>query len=252
MDRDDPYLFDDYVTEVKARNGLEASIAVLEKNIDRFLDCFTTCGTLMDAYLRIGAYEKLEKFVPRVDFTYYWRSSLGRNWAIMKLATGYRKLKEKKYHEALADFEAAGRVPENLEKYYLMDFPTQARRLFYVGYCQSKLGNDTAARKAWVEALSINRHVRFEASYNFTMMQTRYFQAFCLRGLGRHEEADVFVASIREFADSSALAKATAETKKHLLTLALLGQERNIDNFDRFDTELGITTFAGMSTSVED
>jgi tetratricopeptide (TPR) repeat protein len=252
MDPGDPYLFDDYVAEVKARDGLEASIAVLEKNIDRFFDCFTTCGTLMDAYLQAGAYEKLEKFIPRVDFTYYWRSSLGRNWAIMKLAAGYRKLTDKKYAEALADFEAAARVPENLEKYYLMDFPTQARRLFYIGYCQSKLGNDDEARKAWAEVLTINRHVRFEASYSFTLMQTRYFQAFCLRGLGRHEEADVFVASIREFAGSSALANATAEAKKHLLTLAYLGQERNLDYFERFDMELGITTFAGMATSVED
>ncbi len=252
IDPDDPYLFDDYVAEVKARNGLEASVAVLERNIDRFLHCFSTCGMLMDAYLRTGADEKLEKFIPRVNFTYYWRSSLGRNWAIMKMATGYRKLKEKKYPEALADFEAAARVPENLERYYLMDFPTQARRLFYIGYCQSKLGNNEAARKAWTAALSLKRHVRFEASYNFTLMQTRYFQTFCLRGLGRHEEADAFVASIREFAGSSALASATAETKKHLLTLAYLGQERNLDNFERFDTELGITTFAGMATSVED
>jgi tetratricopeptide (TPR) repeat protein len=252
LDPDDPYLFDDYVAEVKAKDGLEASIAVLEKNIDRFLNCFTTCGTLMGFYLRTGAYEKLEKFITRVDFTYYWRSSLGRNWVIMKLATGYKKLVEKRYDEALADFEAAARVPENLDKYYLLDFPSQARRLFYIGFCQSKLGNIEAARKSWQDALKIKRHVRFEASYNFTLMQTRYFQAFCLRGLGRHEEADVFVASIREFADSSALANATPESKKHLLTLAYLGQERNLDNFERIDTELGITTFADMATSVED
>ncbi len=249
---DDPYLFDDYVSEIRAQKGLEASIKLLEENVGRFLNCFTTCGTLMNGYLLTGAYDKLEKFIPRVDFTYYWRSSLGRNWVIVKMATGYRNLKEKKYREALADFEAAGLVPENLDKYYLLDFPAQARRLFYIGYCQSMLGNGEAAKKAWSEALNIKRHVRFEASYNFTMMQTHYYQAFCLRGLGRYEEADVLIQSIREFAASQALANATAETKKHLLTLALLGQERNLDNFDRFDTELGITTFAGMSTSVED
>jgi tetratricopeptide (TPR) repeat protein len=249
---DDPYLFDDYVAEIRAKKGLEASVKLLEEHIGRFLNCFTTCATLMNSYLLTGAYDKLERFIPRVNFATYWRSSLGRNWAVMKMATGFRKLKEKKYEEALADFEAAARVPENLEKYYLMDFPTQARRLFYIGYCQSRLGNEAAARKSWSEALNLKRHVRFEASYNFTLMQTRYFQAFCLRGLGRHEEADVLIQSIREFAASSTIAAATTETKKHLLTLAVLGRERNLDQFDRFDTELGIITFAGMSTSVED
>ncbi len=249
---DDAYLFDDYVSEVRAREGLEASIKLLEKNIDRFLPCFTTCGTLMNGYLLTGAYDKLEQFMRRVDFTYFWRSSLGRNWVIMKLAAGFRKLKEKRYGEALADFEAAGRVPENLDKHYLVDFPSQARRLFYIGYCRSMIGDREGAKKAWSEALNIKRHVRFEVSHVFTLMQTRYYQAFCLRGLGRHEEADVFIRSIREFAASQALANATPETKKHLLTLAFLGRERNLDNFDRFDTELGMTTFAGMSTSVED
>ncbi len=40
-------------------------------------------------------------------------------------------------------------------------------------------------RRGLDRALGIGRHVRFEASYNFAQMQARYFQAFCLRGLGR-------------------------------------------------------------------
>jgi tetratricopeptide (TPR) repeat protein len=252
MDTNDPYLFNDYVAEIRASKGPEPAVQLLEANIGRFLNCFTTCGTLMNEYLLAGEYDKLEKLCARVNFTYYWRSSLGRSWAVMKMATGYRKLKGKRYQEALADFEAAASVPENLEKYYLEDFPLRARRLFYIGYCHSRLGNEEAAKKAWLAALDIKRHVRFEASSNYTLMQTRYFQAFCLRGLGLAREADVFIESIKEFAASSTIANATADSKKHLLDLAYLGQETNPDNFGRFDTELGITTFAGMATSVED
>lgn len=252
LDKNDPYLFDAYAAEIRARKGVEESIRLLEDNIGRFLNCFTTCGTLMNAYLRTGAYDKLEAFIPRMILKDYWRSSLGADWMIMKMATGYRKLGDKKYREALTDFEAAARVPENLEAHFLPEFSQQARRLFYIGYCRSKLGDGEGAKKAWEEALGIRRHVRFEASYNFALMNARYFQAFCLRGLGRNMEADIYVRSIREFADSSAIAGATDQTRRHLLNLAFLGQEKELDLFSRFDTELGITTFAGMATSVED
>lgn len=252
LDKNDPYLFEAYAAEIRAKKGVVESIRLLEDNIDRFLNCFTTCGTLMNGYLQTGAYDKLEAFIPRMVLKDYWRSSLGANWMIMKMATGYRKLGDKKYPEALADFEAAVRVPENLEAHFLPEFSQQARRLFYIGYCRSKLGDGEGAKKAWEEALRIRRHVRFEASYNFTLMNTRYFQAFCLRGLGRNEEADIYIRSIREFADSSVMTGATDQTRRHLLNLAFLGQEMNLDLFSRFDTELGITTFAGMATSVED
>jgi tetratricopeptide (TPR) repeat protein len=252
LDPNDAYLFDDYVAEVKSRQGAPAAIELLEANIGRFMNCFTTCGTLLNEYLLAGAYDKFEAFAGRINMPYFWRASFGRTWAVMKIASGYRKLREKKYQEALADFEGAGRVPENLEKNYLESEPIKARRLFYIGYCRSKLGNEAGAAEAWTAALDIRRHVRFETSYNFTLMQARYYQAFCLRGLGRPREADVYIQSIKEFASSSSLANATAETKRHLLDLAYFGLETNLDNFDRFDRELGITTFASMATSVED
>lgn len=252
LDPDDAYLFDAYAAEVKARRGGPAAVALMEANIGRFMNCFTTCGALLNEYLRAGAYDKLEAFAGRLNIPDFWRSSFGRTWAVMKMAVGYRKLKEKRYQEALAEFEAAARVPATLEKNYLESGPVKARRLFYVGYCRSKLGNAAGAAEAWNEALGIRRHIRFETSYTFSLMQARYFQAFCLRGLGRPREAEVYIQSIREFASSADLANATAETKRHLLDLAYLGQETNLDNFDRFDRELGITTFAGMSTSVED
>ena len=91
------------------------------------------------------------------------------------------------------------------------DQPLQARRLFYIGYCRSKLG-DGGAAEAWTEALNLKLHIRFETSAQYALMNVRYYQAFCLRGLGRPREADVVLRSIREFAESSALAEATPES----------------------------------------
>jgi tetratricopeptide (TPR) repeat protein len=169
----------------------------------------------------------------------------------MKMARGYRMLKGKRYDEALAFFEAAGRVPETLEKNYFEDEPVKARRLFYTGYCRSKLGNAAGASEVWTAALDIQYHIRFEASSNFTLMQVRYYQAYCLRGLGRPQEANVYLRSIREFASSSGMDNASPQGKRRLLDLAYLGQETNLDNYDKFDSELGVTSFATMSTSVE-
>lgn len=252
LDPDDPYLFDDYVSEVRRRKGPEEEIRILETNIDRFLVCFTTCETLLGAYLRAGDYDKLENFAGRLALGKYWRTSLGRYWMLGKMARGYRHLRAGRFAEALADFEAAPRVPENLEAHFLADMPSRARRLFFVGYCRARLGEAKAARAAWTEALAINQRVRFEPSAAYNLMNTRYYQAFCLRGLGRHAEADLAIDSIREFAGSLMLASATDESRKHLLRLAVLGRERDLDRFPEFDTELGITSFSGLATSVED
>jgi tetratricopeptide (TPR) repeat protein len=251
LDPNDAYLFDGLVAEVKARQGAAAAIGLLEANIGRFMNCFTTCGALLNEYLHSGAYDKLEAFAGRINMPYYWSASFGRPWALMKMALGYRKLVEKKYQAALADFEAAGHVPETLEKNYLEDAPLKARRLFYTGYCRSKLGNAAGAAEAWTAALDIERHIRFEGSYDFTLMQARYYQSYCLRGLGRPREADVYIQSIKEFDTSSMMAHASPEGKRHLLDLAYFGLETNLDNFNKYDTELGITSFSTMTASVE-
>jgi tetratricopeptide (TPR) repeat protein len=251
LDPNDAYLFDAYVAEVKSRQGAPAAIHLLEANIGRFMNCFTTVGTLLNEYLQAGAYDKLEAFAGRINMPYFWSSSFGRTWALMKMALGYRKLGEKKYDEALAFFEASGRVPETLEKNYLEAEPVKARRLFYTGYCRSKLGDAAGGAEAWTAALDIQRHIRFEASYSFTLMQARYYQAYCLRGLGRPHEAETYIRSIREFETSSGMEHASPQGKRHLLDLAYLGLETNLDNFDKFDSELGVTSFATMTTSVE-
>jgi len=236
---------------VKARRGAPAAVETLEAGIGRFMNCFTTVGTLLNEYLLAGAYDKLDDFAARVNLPYFWRPSFGRTWALAKMARGYRKLQEKKYDDALALFEASGRIPETLEKNYLEDEPVRARRLFYTGYCRSKLGNTAGAAEAWTAALDIRRHIRFEASYGFTQMQTRFYQAYCLRGLGRPREAAAYIGSIREFETSAGMDNASTAGKRHLLDLTYLGLEENIDNFDKYDSELGVTSFATMSTSVE-
>ena len=252
LDRSDPYLFDDSVAEIRKRKGIAEEIRTLEAGIGRFRNCFITVNTLMEEYLRAGEYGKLEKYASGLELGDFWRFSLGRNWQLMKMALGYRLLKDKKYREALAEFEIAESVPANIERHFISSRPLRARRLFYMGYCRDKLGDRAAAEKSWEEALKILQNVQFEASNNFALMEVRYFQAFCLRGLKRFSEAEVYVKSIKEFAGNTSIYDLPEESKRHLLDLAHLGRETDIDRFDRFDTELGITTSSHIRTSVED
>ena len=62
----------------------------------------------------------------------------------MKMATGYRKLGDKKYPEALADFEAAVRVRKTWKP--ISCRVQSATPAFYIGYCRSKLGDGEGAK----------------------------------------------------------------------------------------------------------
>ena len=197
----------------------------------------------------LGEYEKLERLIAGADFTEFWRASLGYYYVILRLAQGYKRLAAKKYEEARAYFQQALSVPDNLGKNYFIPYAERARRLFYLGLCEQYLVRGEKANKHWEEALAFDQQATFEISCDFQIMKTRYYQAFCLRGLGRFHEADVYIHGISKFAQNAKLADSS---KKLLLRWGYLGKEKDITKFNRFDTEPGITAFATMATSVED
>jgi hypothetical protein len=118
-----------------------------------------------------------------------------------------------------------------------------------MGLCRKFLGQEEQARKHWEEALSLDQQADFELSYDFQTMKTRYYQVFCLRGLGRHSEAEVYCHGIKKLAQCARLPEGS---KRLLLRWGYLAGEKDITKIDRFDTELGITAFTYMATSVED
>ena len=120
-------------------------------------------------------------------------------------------------------------------------YAAQARRLYYMGFCLSKLGNRDKAKKLWEEALKLKRVSRFETGYKFKDIKTIYYQAFCLRGLGRFEEADTYIKVINEFANSSSIIN-NEKLRAQLLKMSIAGLEKNIDNFEKYDSEVGFIT----------
>lgn len=247
-DPDDPYIYDDYLAFVQGEKGRVATTAFIEKDSRRVKKYFSTASTLMRNYLVLGEYGKLEQLMAGMDFSEFWHSSFGSYCVILRLAQGYKQLSAKKYEEARACFEQALAYPASIGKKFFIPYPERARRLFYLGLCERYLGNEEKAKEHWEEALTLDQQATFELSYDFNIMKARYYQAFCLRGLGRFHEADVYIHGLKKLAQHGSLADSS---KKALLRWAYLGQEKDITKVDRFDTELGITAFATMATSVE-
>lgn len=248
-DRNDPYIYDDYAALIQEERGQAAATAFLEKDVSRAKKHLGIMSMLTNNYLMLGEYEKLEQLIAGVNFAEFWRSSLSYYYVILRLAQGYQRLCAKKYTEARAYFQQALAAPDNLGKNYFIPYAERARRLFYLGLCERYLGNAEKANKHWEEALGLDQQATFEISYDFNIMKARYYQAFCLRGLGRFQEAEVYVHGIMKLAQNSKLADSS---KKLLLRWGHLGREKDITQFNRFDTELGITAFTTMATSVED
>jgi hypothetical protein len=111
------------------------------------------------------------------------------------------------------------------------------------------LGDAKSARAFWEKALSLTQNQRFEPAYNYALMRLRYYQAYCLRGLGRKQEAAVYIRNIGDVAKHSGW---PPETKNMLRRLQALGEEEDFRQYRKFDTELGVTAFKSMATSVED
>ena len=192
----------------------------------------------MNSYLNEGEYSKLETLLINSNLHDTHRLSFGEFWKNLKMARGYNKLKKKGYKEALVDFETAINVPKNIAQHYMASFSSQARRLFYIGYCYARMGNTEKADELWKEALKLKRVSRFQPMYHYDHIKTLYYQTFCLRGLGRMDEADNYIRQIEEFAKSISIQE-NKGLQRQLLILSIRGFE-NIDAFDKWDSELGL------------
>jgi tetratricopeptide (TPR) repeat protein len=237
-DKNDPYVFEYYVDEINKREGVEKAIALMEARYGDFENVYSLKAKLMNAYMINGYYDKLEELLVKSNLHDTHRLSFGEFWKNLMMARGYIKLKEKDYREALDYFTNSTDVPENISQHYFPVFMDRARRLFYMGYCNSKLGKQEKAEELWKEALALKRDSRYQAAYKFMDLKTMYYQAFCLKGLDRFAEAERYVMLLGDYARSTALENNPA-AQEMLLNLSILGL-MDMDDFEKWDSELGL------------
>jgi tetratricopeptide (TPR) repeat protein len=248
--KDDVYIYDSYIDFIQEKEGINAATDLLEKDMDQVVKYFARSHMLLRNYLLLKDYDKFEALALRVNTAgvWKWNESYAFFWYLMKMAKGYKKMIDTKYEEALKEFENALEVPKNLSSDYIFEYVERVRRLFYIGLCHYKTGDRVSAIKFWEEALTYDQQSTIEIIYDFNIMKARYFQAFCLRGLNRFNEADVYIHGIKKFAQN---AKLQDDAKLIMLKLGYLGEEQDINKFDKYDTELGITSFDTTDTSAE-
>ncbi len=237
-DKSDPYIFEYYVDEVHKREGLEKAIAFMEERYHDFENDYSLKAKLMNTYMNNGQYDKLEALLLESNLHDTHRLSFGEFWKNLKMAEGYNLLREEKYSEALEVFTKSVEVPGNIAQHYMPMFISQARRLFYMGYCNAKLGNQKIAEELWEDALKLKRDSKYQAAYKFRDLKTVYYQAFCLKGLGRYDEAERYITLLEDYAKSTSL-KNNPDAQKMLLTLSITGLE-DMDDFEKWDSDLGL------------
>ncbi len=238
LDNRDPYIFDYYLSEIRDKKGMQEAIKLMEATYNDFPDCYALHTRLMSAYLNEGDYDKLEKLLKKSKLHDMHRVNYGNYWFSLKMAKGYNHLKAGKYKEALKDFTVATEVPENIAQHFMAAYSSQARRLFYLGYCNKKLGDKDVARQYWEDALKLMRISRFEPGYRFDEIKTIYYQNFCLKELGRNDEARVYVMVIEDFANSFDNLDNDGLRKLSLM-LSVLGLS-SPDEYEKWDSPLGL------------
>ncbi|MEN8255533.1 MAG: DUF5107 domain-containing protein [Verrucomicrobiota bacterium] len=249
QDGNDPYIFDDYAEMVFEEEGNEAGIKFMEENVLLSGTCFTAVQRLMDAYLDVEAFGKLEKALAQVDMPDFWRPAFGKYWVTLKQAQGFVELRNGEYATALENFNESVRIPKSISTNYYVPLTQQARRLFYLGLCHSKLGDESAAKECWEECLGIKNTIKFENSFKFYICCARYYQAFALKAMNRHADAETNIALIKETAMNP---KFPEDIKKALLNLGNMAGRCGCDEFESYDNPVGITTNLTMAASAED
>ena len=117
-----------------------------------------------------------------------------------------------------------------------------------MGLCKHFTGDEEKAREHWEDSLKFDMHATREFAYGFNVSKARYYQMYSLRGLGRHYEADAYRLGLELFAYNYRIPD---NARKKLLELYLLGEEKDITKFNKYDSELGVASLSWMAMTAE-
>jgi tetratricopeptide (TPR) repeat protein len=133
-------------------------------------------------YVQLGQYDKAIDLLRRRHF-HVWEGGgeIHDIYINAHLLRGQQSFKNKRYREALADYEAALAYPENLEvgKPYLAE--RDAEISYFIGTAWEAMGNVKEAQAFYQKS----------AAQKLESAEIRYFQALSLKKLGKGTQAAV-------------------------------------------------------------
>ncbi len=182
-DQTDPRLFFE-LDQLYEQSGVapQKRLAKLESNQQTVLGSDDGVQQEITLYVQLGQYEKAIDLLRRRHF-HVWEGGgeIHEIYINAYLLRGQRSFKNKRYREALADYEAALAYPENLEvgKPYLAERDAEIN--YFIGTAWEAMGNAKEARVAYQKS----------AVQKLESPEIRYFQALSLKKLGQGTQAAV-------------------------------------------------------------
>jgi tetratricopeptide (TPR) repeat protein len=178
--------------ELYERAGVapEKRLALLEKNhevVSRRDDAVAREASLQ---VTMGRYEDAIRLLTGRKFSVWEGANLpvAEDWANAHLLRGRQRLEKQQYQEALADFQAAVRIPDNLpsEGGNLAAFEKEAG--YWTGMAYTAMGNQQQARQAW-EGVAQESGQRMAGRRRPLAGTAGYYQGLALQKLGKAADA---------------------------------------------------------------
>jgi len=177
----------------------EAICRHLEKHFEITARSHTLAALLAGTCEALGQPEKVLRVQSRFHLEGWDYTQEGfRKNACVAIARKY--LKDKRYDDAIAILENAWELPPNLGTGEVTKNPAFARELYYMGIALQGAGKADAARRKWEEAVAEKHKALYRTiDDEFRLWFARYWQAQCLKKLGRLEEANTYLDGLIEF-----------------------------------------------------
>lgn len=167
----------------------EKRLAVLEKNVEAVMKKDEAIGALVNLKIFAGKVDEAISILKSRIFSIWEGGSAfntGDAWANAHLVRGINNFKNKKYREALNDFQTALELPDNLRAERGVTRTTQIK--YWIGCTYEALEDKDNAEQTWNEALDTDSQVRFRRRFN-NNRSPEYFKALIQKKL--NPKADV-------------------------------------------------------------
>ncbi len=175
----------------------EKRLALLERNHNVVVGRDDALNREIGLKVVAGKYDEAIQYMTGRKFAVWEGGNLNvtEQWVSAHLLRGRQRLAAKQYREALADFQAAGSIPDNLPSEG-MGGGRDAEVAYWVGVAHAALGDQAQATQSWEKAASTpagaGRGRRGEARGLSPQTAQLYYRALALQKLGRDGAESAF------------------------------------------------------------
>ena len=181
----------------KSKKPADERLTILEDNIETVMRHDDAVIRLVTLYNETGAYDKALDIMTNRHF-HVWEGGghIHALYVNAHLLKGFSLYQEKKYAEAVNEFEAADLYPDNLEVGRPSNGGHSLKGLYYLGKSYQAMGENDAAEKAFNMAADIDQRRLMPFS------EDALFRALAMKEIGKSDEADTALRNMEEEVDN--------------------------------------------------